>query len=117
MVPGWQTNVSRAWIGRALFSDKKGTLTANLKLWWDHPPVPAIIHHAHTGQLLPQKVAAVDAQKDVESRLQVFQLSRPDSVIKGTVQERPSHDESQGFLSEYLDCRECNRSFISWDER
>ena len=26
---------TRMWIGQALFSDKKGTLSTNLKLWWE----------------------------------------------------------------------------------
>ena len=120
---GWQTNVSvydRAWIGRALFSDKKGTLTANLKLWWEPPqyqpsstmPTPDSYYHKRLLLWMPKKMWRVD----FKCPNCPGQILRSRGLYKNV---RLVMDLRDFFYiaSEYLDCRECNSSFISWDER
>ena len=64
---GWRTNISvydRVWIGQALFSDKKSTLTTNPKLWWEPPqyklsstmPTPDSYYHKRLLLWMPRKM-------------------------------------------------------------
>ena len=110
----------RALIGRALFSDKKGTLTANLKLWWEPPqyqpsstmPTPDSYYYIRLLLWMPKKMWKVD-----------FKCPNcPGHILRSRGLYKNVHlvmDLRDFFYitSEYLDCRECNSSFISWDDR
>ena len=58
--------VDQQWVGKDLFSAKKGKLASNLKLWW-HPPEDSPCQPGVSKQeLFHRKALSVDAKAPLE---------------------------------------------------
>lgn len=56
----------QCWIGKTLYYNSKGALTAQLKSWWYPPPTPAPNTNSSLSRgLFPATSFSVDAQADV----------------------------------------------------
>ena len=112
--------VDREWIGRALFIGK-GKLTTSLKLWW-HPPsveynsVCLIPDSYHTRRLflwtpwMMWKVNFHCPRCGTKESLRSKGLYNRVRLVLDV--------KNQYYMAgEYMDCRRCSGTFISWDHR
>ena len=122
---GWRQNVSegdRRWIGRSLFV-AKGKLSPNLKLWWYPPsyePPPGMpspeTYMYHLKKLflwMPRKMWRVDFHCPSCSPQQSLRSKGLYNHVRLVLDLR----EFYYLAGEYMDCRGCNGTFISWDVR
>lgn len=121
---GWGKTVSesdRCWIGRSLFTAKKGKLTDKLTLWWYPPPYqlptgkpsPEAYHQKRLFLWMPRRMWQVD-----------FKCPRcvtPQSLrSKGIYNHVRLVMDTKDFYymaGECMDCRSCSGTFVSWDSR
>ncbi len=120
---GWTQNVcegDRGWIGRSVFS-AKGKLSPNLKVWWHPPsyqlpsvkPSPEVYFHRRLLLWMPRRMWKVDFHCP---RCIPTQLLRS----KGVYNHVRLVLDTQNYYylgGEYMDCRGCHGTFVSWDAR
>ncbi|EFX63591.1 hypothetical protein DAPPUDRAFT_268197 [Daphnia pulex] len=116
---GWLDTVDKIyqqWIGKNIFASK-GTLVANLKTWWYPPPVTRSSAEAYFFQRfflwMPRKMWAIyftcPICSDVQSLTSKGLYNRVRKVIDLTCRYY--------LAAEYLECRSCCGTFISYDAR
>lgn len=119
---GWKniTQGDRSWIGRALFV-AKGKLSPNLKLWWHPPPcevsalkpVSEAYHRKRLLLWMPRRMWNVNFMCP---NCDTPQSLRSKGIYKH-VRIVMDFTNFYYLAGEYMDCRGCNASFISWDRR
>lgn len=121
---GWRQTISEGdqqWIGRSLFSSKKGKLSEKLTLWWYPPPYqlptgkpsPEAYHQKRLLLWMPRRIWQVD-----------FRCPRcttsPSLRSKGIYNHVRLVMDNKDFYylaGESMECRVCKGNFLSWDSR
>ena len=120
---GWEQNTAandRAWVGCSVFT-AKGKLTTSLKIWWYPPP----LDH-HPGQSSPDTYQTRCLLLWMPRRMWSVKLYCPCCGPQELLRSRGLYNRVRLVLDtkdryylagEYMDCRACGGTYISWEHR
>ena len=114
----------QCWIGKTLYCNSKGGLTAQLKSWWYPPPTPAPNTNAvpcpedyflrHLFLWMPKQMWSVDLKCP---RCTDPQRSLMSKGLYTRVRMVLDIKDFCYLAAEYYSCKGCNRTYIAWDRR
>ncbi|XP_072050117.1 uncharacterized protein [Amphiura filiformis] len=119
---GWEGNMEpgdRAWVGQSLYA-AKGKLVSTLKNWWYPPSVKP-----HTSQPSPQQYFLRRLFLWMPRKMNLFDFRCP-KCPAASLRSKGVYNRVRLVLDlrdfyylagEYMDCKSCGGTYISWDKR